>query len=649
MKKFIIWTVVLLVYAGYIVKGQESGCDAILSWQCKNGECIGIGERCNGIADCTDGSDETVRECISFQCSESKFRCTYGACVNKTAECNGAKECHDNSDELTEKCLPDNDDRIRGKCSAEQFQCKSGECIPIDNLCDGNKECRDSSDESVEYCASKCCPPFGFRCGYGACVDEKAKCDGNIDCLDESDENYLLCGYPETGRPQITTTTSTTVRPAFDPNKIYFTNPFEDIPNGACRITKIPRNGWIEYASEPNDKLSPGEFVNSVTTVNYKCLQNHIIEGPTANFCFQGRWRAEIPDCRPRCSTKAITGISIVATSCFLNDVEVRCSEPAEPGTIARVNCRDRYERSSASKQQIITCGDDGIWTPLPEPCSPICGEEAPEGTPYVVGGFQASINEVPWHAGIYKFNGNAYSLQCGATIVNARVVVSAMHCFWDPSEAKPYDLSQFRVAVGKEKLGFDAIENQKEQKFEVERIFYEPGYNHATGNYASDIVLIVLKNTIEFKSYITPICIPYGLTYDDRVVPAGWRGRVAGWGKTASGGAPSEFLKIVELPTIDRAQCLAESDIGFRPQITPDKFCAGHLNSNVSVCQGDSGGGLVFSSLENNRKKWYLRGIVSTGANKQDSCDSDKYSTFTNVAYYEPLISTYEPRYRPR
>lgn len=234
-------------------------------------------------------------------------------------------------------------------------------------------------------------------------------------------------------------------------------------------------------------------------------------------------------------------------------------------------------------------------------------------------------------------------------------------------------------MAVGKEKLDFDAIENQKDQKFEVERIFYESGYNHATGNYAADIVIIVLKTTIEFRSYITPICIPYGLQYDDRIVQAGSKGRVSGWGKTSSGGAPSEFLKIVELPVVDRAQCLAESDPGFRPQITPDKFCAGLLNSNVSVCQGikctgyslcshqnalnlnlknkcflqfdagDSGGGLVFPVMEKNRKKWYVRGIVSTGANKQDSCDSDKYSTFTNVAYYEALVSTYEPRYRPR
>lgn len=88
-----------LIYVVHVVfvVGQESGCDSILSWQCKNGECIGIGERCNGIADCTDRSDETVRECISFQCGEDKFRCTYGACVNKTAECDGAKDCADNS------------------------------------------------------------------------------------------------------------------------------------------------------------------------------------------------------------------------------------------------------------------------------------------------------------------------------------------------------------------------------------------------------------------------------------------------------------------------------------------------------------------------------------------------------------------------
>lgn len=53
------------------------------------------------------------------------------------------------------------------------------------------------------------------------------------------------------------------------------------------------------------------------------------------------------------------------------------------------------------------------------------------------------------------------------------------------------------------------------------------------------------------------------------------------------SGGSPSEILKLVELPVIDKAQCISESDIGYRPFITPDKFCAGYLDSNASACQG--------------------------------------------------------------
>lgn len=104
---------------------------------------------------------------------------------------------------------------------------------------------------------------------------------------------------------------------------------------------------------------------------------------------------------------------------------------------------------------------------------------------------------------------------------------------FWDPQEARPFEASLFRVAAGKEKLKYDAIENQKDQKFEVEKILYEQGYNHATSNFVADIVLVVLTTSIEFRSHIAPICFPYGLRYDETIVQPGWKGRVAGWGKT--------------------------------------------------------------------------------------------------------------------
>lgn len=192
---------------------------------------------------------------------------------------------------------------------------------------------------------------------------------------------------------------------------------------GDCVIQRVPQNGWIEDAQ--GKKLAIGEIVNQFSTININCSANNLAEGQTMRLCHQGKWSSPIPDCQPRCSPRYISGITIVATTCSLNDVEVHCTDPAKPGTQAQVFCRERYERPRGSKQ-ITICGDDGAWKPIPETCTPICGEEAAAGTPFVIGGFQASINEFPWHVIIYKNNGREFTLQCGGSIINERIVVSA-------------------------------------------------------------------------------------------------------------------------------------------------------------------------------------------------------------------------------
>ena len=96
--------------------------------------------------------------------------------------------------------------------------------------------------------------------------------------------------------------------------------------------------------------------------------------------------------------------------------------------------------------------------------------------------------------------------------------------------------MSLFRVAAGKDNLAYNAIENRLDQKFEVDKILYDKGYQDVFNYYGADIVLVVLKTPIEFRPYISPICFPYGLKFDEVIVPTGWKGRVAGWGKT---GAP--------------------------------------------------------------------------------------------------------------
>lgn len=84
-------------------------------------------------------------------------------------------------------------------------------------------------------------------------------------------------------------------------------------------------------------------------------------------------------------------------------------------------------------------------------------------------------------------------------------------------------DASLYRIAAGKEKLDYDAIdEGLQVQKFEVERIFVFTGYNDVTGNYQADIAMAVLKKTITFQAHVVPICIPYNLKYDDANVEPG-------------------------------------------------------------------------------------------------------------------------------
>lgn len=82
----------------FIFLGQYSNC-RVNQFQCVNGQCIQNIDKCDGILNCTDNSDETFELCRYVQCPSFAFRCDYGACISRNRHCNGKSDCWDGSDE----------------------------------------------------------------------------------------------------------------------------------------------------------------------------------------------------------------------------------------------------------------------------------------------------------------------------------------------------------------------------------------------------------------------------------------------------------------------------------------------------------------------------------------------------------------------
>ncbi|XP_026298190.1 basement membrane-specific heparan sulfate proteoglycan core protein isoform X19 [Apis mellifera] len=193
---------------------EEPECDQSTEIRCKDGTCVPVEWRCDGISNCKDGSDEEgcpettthVSENITefyeeitkeikkeedvegvklskcraddtVRCSdESRYICS-------VQKCDGVKDCDDGDDEVG---CP------HPGCSPGEFACDVSRCILASHRCNFIKECDDGSDEYD--CSYPACTASQFKCRNEQCVDSSARCNGVNDCSDHSDELNCPCG-----------------------------------------------------------------------------------------------------------------------------------------------------------------------------------------------------------------------------------------------------------------------------------------------------------------------------------------------------------------------------------------------------------------------------------------------------------------------
>eukprot|EP00079_Xenopus_tropicalis_P011186 XP_002936802.2 PREDICTED: low-density lipoprotein receptor-related protein 2 isoform X2 [Xenopus tropicalis] len=162
------------------------------SFPCANGKCVPVYDRCDGVDDCHDNSDEANCGTRNNTCSSRAFTCGNGQCIPLNWRCDSHNDCVDRSDE--QNC-PTQGPR---SCSSTSFTCQNNRCIPRIWLCDTDNDCGDGSDE-LNCNFTSTCEPGQFQCPDHRCIDPSYVCDGDKDCVDGSDEMGCTynCSYSE--------------------------------------------------------------------------------------------------------------------------------------------------------------------------------------------------------------------------------------------------------------------------------------------------------------------------------------------------------------------------------------------------------------------------------------------------------------------
>lgn len=342
------------------------------------------------------------------------------------------------------------------------------------------------------------------------------------------------------------------------------------------------------------------------------------------------------------CNPIAIASINFDA-QCFSSanspepNQEVPCSRPANIGTRARITCKPGYE-SQTSSQQIVTCTENGRWSPQPIPCNQTCGHE-PINEQTSIRTHTVGLWKVPWLATIYrkKTYNNLINRICGGSIISPNVVISAKRCFWDDQKNTALNESQLIVTAGE---AYHAVDNVIDtihdvQVFAVDKIQYFQNEKTSTGaRLSNEIAVLVLKTFIKYTERIAPICADFNLQHNEMSTRPQTKRRLPSWGNS------SQPLKFHDLSLVNKEHCITSPENDFASADTIDSLCLLFLNNSVTYPnKRDFGAGLVAPKKEGATVRYYLKGILRAGPDNFDYENERLLYLFTDLAPFSDFV----------
>ncbi|CAG7679807.1 unnamed protein product [Allacma fusca] len=317
----------------------------------------------------------------------------------------------------------------------------------------------------------------------------------------------------------------------------------------------------------------------------------------------------------------------------------IKCEDATE-NTVATLSCDKYYSPKFKVSTVQMRCTAGGNWMPFRRfACEANCGILTTEVTSLITHAMEANRkNAFPWYAAIFReTQPGRPKFHCGASLIEKNVILTAAHCVED-IQRQPYTLSQFKVVLAPVSSNFeDNVEDQLAEIHTIKQVRIPLLYDFK--QLMSDIAIVELSKPVGFSRYIRPVCYLYKNSLINPNIDQ--LGKVAGFGYDETGEI-SYALKYANLPIVSPLNCqrLVTTDL---PSST---FCAGY-NNGTALCNGDSGGGIVFVEKDSNYERYYLKGVVSAGASSQPlskSCSADRYSIFTNVdAFRRWILETLE------